>query len=579
MRRGYAILAVLALLISLVSGAAVHAEEGDDAAAFEALLDEQAFPESYRPALRKLHEQYPNWVFIAQHTGLTWDEVLEAESAVGISMVHSTCPLSWRSCEKGAYDPAAGTWYGLDGSSWLAASREAVAYHLDPRNFLDDTAIFQFENLAYSDICVIEGVRAILSGTFMEEMADTFMQAGREAGVSPYHLASRARQEQGATGNGLGTGTVSGYAGYYNLFNINAYATAGLSAVQNGARYAATTNEAYLLPWTSAALSVRGGAIILGKNYINREQNTLYLQKFDVTDGGNGYFRHQYMSNIQAPASEAATLASAYSDEVKAGAMEFCIPVYEDMPEQACEKPTSKGDNNNLLTALAVEGQTLTPTFSMYTTAYELMVDSDVSAVTVSATASSDEAIIAGTGTVELQAGNNEVAITVTAASGVTRTYTIAVYRVPSGSGEEPPAVLPELACIAYRVTDRIRGVSPDTATADFLAAFSVTNGSLALVTAAGLPAGGKVGTGCVLQVIANDALHAEYPVVIRGDVSGDGVINSLDLLTTQQHILQVYTMAAVAQEAADASGDSVINSLDLLTIQQHILGIFTIEQ
>ncbi|MBE6758376.1 MAG: hypothetical protein E7552_07535, partial [Ruminococcaceae bacterium] len=39
--------------------------------AFEAWLSAQEFPESYRPALRELHSQYPNWVFRAQHTGLS----------------------------------------------------------------------------------------------------------------------------------------------------------------------------------------------------------------------------------------------------------------------------------------------------------------------------------------------------------------------------------------------------------------------------------------------------------------------------------------------------------------------------
>ena len=35
--------------------------------AFEAYLDEQGFPESYKDGLRQLHAQYPNWVFKAMH--------------------------------------------------------------------------------------------------------------------------------------------------------------------------------------------------------------------------------------------------------------------------------------------------------------------------------------------------------------------------------------------------------------------------------------------------------------------------------------------------------------------------------
>ena len=383
---------------------------------FEAWLTEQNFPASYRPALRELHKQYPNWVFRAQHTGLTWQEVLDAESAVGVSLVPQSSIASWKSCEYKAYDPATGIWKGLDSEAWVAADRSIVAYCLDPRNALTATAIFQFENLAFSETCTVDGVKAILAGTFMAEgdWAEWFMAAGREAGVSPYHLASRARQEQGAVGNPLAHGTAGGgYNGYYNIFNINAYATDTLSPIQNGARYAATTNAAYFLPWTTPQLAIRGGAVILGSAYINREQNTLYLQKFDVTDGGNGLYRHQYMTNIFAPASEAVTLANAYSDEVKAGGMEFCIPVYEDMPETACEKPTSTGGNDNWLSALTISEGAFTPAFSTYCLQYELSVPATVSSIRINATAFSATAAVGGAGTVVLKSGMNTVEVKV----------------------------------------------------------------------------------------------------------------------------------------------------------------------
>ena len=163
-------------------------------------------------ALRELHEQYPNWVFRAQHIPLKWADVLKAQSAVGVSLVHSGSIDSWKSCEPGAFDPATGRWYGLDGASWVAADGSVVAHFLDPRNALNEQAIFQFENLAYSDTCTAEGVAAILAGLewVKEEYIDLFMAAGKETGVSPYHLASRARQEQGHDGNALGKGYAMG---------------------------------------------------------------------------------------------------------------------------------------------------------------------------------------------------------------------------------------------------------------------------------------------------------------------------------------------------------------------------------
>ena len=456
MRRIGAVLCVLGLLVALFGVGAGLSAAGEET--FAAEMRAEGFPESYLSGLTALHTAHPAWVFRAQKTGLVWEEVLAAESAVGVSMVPSNSIASWKSCDRGAYNPATGTWYGLDGASWVAASRGIVAYCLDPRNALTETGIFQFENLAYSDTCSVDGVAAILSGTFMEPYADLFMAAGEAAGVSPYHLASRARQEQGSRGNALGLGTASGYAGYYNFFNINAYATSTLSAIQNGARYAATKNDAYYLPWTSPERAIKGGAVILGNSYINRGQNTLYLQKFDVTDGGNGLYTHQYMTNILAPTSEAVSLCAAYSEELKAGAMEFCIPVYEEMPKELCKKPTSTGNNNNLLKSLTVAGQTLTPTFSMYTTEYELTVPTAVNSLTVSAAPSSSAATVSGTGTVPLKAGANLVTVAVTAPGGEVRAYNLSVYRIPGEGGD---VTAPPLTSTRYMVGAEITGVAP----------------------------------------------------------------------------------------------------------------------
>ncbi len=549
---------------------------------FEAWLTAQEFPESYRPALRELHKAYPNWVFRAQHTGLTWQEVLDAQSVVGVSLVPRGSIASWKSCEYGAYTPATGTWKGLDSDAWVAADRGIIAYCLDPRVALTATAIFQFENLAFSETCTLDGVKAILAGTFMADgdWAQWFMEAGRETGVSPYHLASRARQEQGVSGNPLAHGTAGApYNGYYNIFNVNAYATDTLSPIQNGARYAATTNAAYHLPWTTPLLAIRGGAVILGNSYINREQNTLYLQKFDVTDGGNGYYRHQYMTNIFAPSSEAVTLAGAYTDEVKAGAMEFCIPVYEDMPEKVCEKPTSTGSNDNWLSALTVTDRSFTPAFDTYRLQYEMSVPATVSSLRVNATAFSATATVGGTGTVVLKSGMNTVDVKVTAASGAVRTYTLSVYRTPSETGGDENA--PTLESEIYRIEDTVQGIAPGTTAEDFLKNFTLsdTQASLIVVNGEGIRVTGTVGTGCVLHVFKGETLYAVYPLLIRGDVNGDGAVSIVDLLQIQQHLLKVRVLSDHALHAADVSKDGVVTIVDLLKTQQHLLKVIVIEQ
>ena len=58
-------------------------EIGDDSA-YRAYLEEQGFPESYRPYLRALYAASGGkWTFVANKTGLDWKEALENESTLG----------------------------------------------------------------------------------------------------------------------------------------------------------------------------------------------------------------------------------------------------------------------------------------------------------------------------------------------------------------------------------------------------------------------------------------------------------------------------------------------------------------
>ena len=191
------------------------------------------------------------------------------------------------------------------------------------------------------------------------------MYAGEVSKVSPYHLATRIIQEQGADGRGNQiSGNVSGYEGYYNYYSQNAYASGGLSAVQNGLKYARQTDSSNMRPWNSRYRAVVGGAVNLGKWYINKGQDTIYYEKFDVVN-----YSHQYMTNVLAPKSEAKTSKKAYSETtLNNTAFKFIIPVYENMPDEVCAEPTGDGNPNNRLKSLSVEGYTFTPTFSLYTT-------------------------------------------------------------------------------------------------------------------------------------------------------------------------------------------------------------------
>lgn len=415
--------------------------QGSSDADFESYMTKQGFPESYKPYLRKLHEQHPKWIFTAQKLGVDWNTALKEECVVGRNLVHSSALASWKSMEKGAYDFNGGYWYGLDGS-WVAASKEIIMYYMDPRKFLNDTYIFMFENQSYDPSYQTEsGVKTILADTFMSgsytcpdtkkkyTYSQTFMDAAKKSGVSPYHLASRCRNEQGVNGAPQSLGTVKGYENYFNFFDIQAYATSTMTAAEMGCKYAKTTNPTYLLPWTNQYKSIVGGSIFLGTGYITKGQDTLYLQKFDMVDGGNGLYYRQYMTCVFGQANEAISLKNAYSQDILNSAMEFKIPVYNNMPDKLCPKPTSSGDNNNYLKSLSVSGTSISPKFDKFTASYTAKVNAEISSVTINANPLGKSAKVSGKGKVSLKTGENTVKVTCTAASGVKRTYTIKITR------------------------------------------------------------------------------------------------------------------------------------------------------
>lgn len=593
---------------------------------FEAKLSAEGFPESYKNGLRQLHAQYPNWVFKAKKTGLDWNTVIENEALLGRNLVSSGSISSWKSVESGAYNWDNSTWTGFDGSNWVAASEDIIRYYMDPRNFLDDTYVFQFLSHEYnSSTQTRDGLAKMVEGSFLSGTTDStgtgsstgstgasgpsgssgssggvskdgpgrsqgkdqdvnhgpgvsgssrnsgspagstgevsleaphasvtprnhnlvmtgigvgeapgsssqntgapsgssgsnapsssgspntggpgvssgsggsdsnvsvgqapesggqasgtgssqtsgpsgssssqnagpssgpsssgsssgtpssntgsgsklyvdiIMDAAAQSGVSPYVLAAMILQEQGTNGGSpLISGNYSGYPGYYNFFNVEAYQSGSMSAIQTGLRYASQSGS-YGRPWDTVEKSIIGGAQNYGDNYVKAGQNTFYLKKFNVQ--GSNLYKHQYMTNIQGAASEAERLSKAYSS-VKDSALEFQIPVYNNMLETACAAPVGDGSPNNKLSSLSAEGYSLTPSFGKDTESYNLIVNTSVSSIQVNAAAADSKASVSGAGSIPLNGSTTDIAITVTAENGSARTYTIHVVKQDGG--------------------------------------------------------------------------------------------------------------------------------------------------
>ena len=297
-----------------------------------------AFPDSYKEYLIKLKEQHPNWNFEAYYTGITWDELVSYETRLGKNRIIASADSTWINSA------------GSVASGYACASDAIIKYYMDPRNFLkNDVSIFQFLEMTYTSSAQnIDGVRSILSGTFMDtsvnidgigeiSYAEIIMKAAEESSMSPYSIAIKILQEVGSDGKSNSiTGTAPGYEGYYNFFNYGAYDSG--NAVTNGLIYARDHG------WNNQYVSIVNGAKLLADDYMSAGQNTAYFYKWDVvgesilkegssvTISSDVCFNHQYMTNVQDPTSQASKLYNTYlSNNILDANLNFIIPVYENM--------------------------------------------------------------------------------------------------------------------------------------------------------------------------------------------------------------------------------------------------------
>ena len=319
------------------------------------------FPDSYKPYLLELQKKYPNWKFIALYTDLDWKYVIDNENQFGKNLVPKSYSDAWKNTKPGEYNVE------VD-AGWVDASRRAVEYTMDPRNFLNQVRVFQFESLSYDESTNnINTIEKILYGTefynkivqyydsngsqitMTSKYSDLILEAGRTSRVSSYHLASRIKQEVGPfLSHSSISGTVPGFEGLYNFYNIGATSSSEpMGAIKNGLQYAKdgkgasqSTKDKYLIPWNTKQRAITGGGIFIGSSYINLGQDTVYLQKFHVTSNDGSLFWHQYMTNVLAPYSESKLIYNGYvnSDLLKDN-LSFIIPIYNNMPEIPVQSP------------------------------------------------------------------------------------------------------------------------------------------------------------------------------------------------------------------------------------------------
>lgn len=325
---------------------------------YDANDNSSVFPDSYKQYIQKLKQEHPNWQFKALYTNLDWTFSINQESYdtnYSISTVPDNLSNMYKKDSKNIYS---------DGN-FVIASKYAVAYYMDPRNFLNDNYIMQFLALDYSNsVDYTDAIGKILSSTKMSgDLYNKYKRNGEIVelengqtwvslinniaknvggnGINPVYLASKIRQE--TSGDIIDNGSINGssdaYPGVYNFLNINSKPSKGSTndSVTNGLIYAQKQG------WTTPELSIKAGAYNCWSDYIQYAQNTLYFQKFDVSNQYNNakeLFGFQFMTNLLDPSSQAKSMYASYRN---AGLLDanlvFYIPVYNNMPNDNATNP------------------------------------------------------------------------------------------------------------------------------------------------------------------------------------------------------------------------------------------------
>ena len=295
-------------------------------------LDTNKYP-GYKEQLDKLLELHPNWNFEFLYTGLNFSDAVAGEYEVrSANLVPTSYGGEWIS----------GT--TLYDTGWYGASEKAIARFMDPRNFLNEIDVFQFQDVNdyLYGVCTLEGIQEQVNNSFLKDYATDIDTACRNENVNPYYIIARLFQENGRNPKN-GTYKMNGGDGkyYYNPFNIGATGNS-TSEVYNNALARAKREG-----WDTMVKALQGGIYFCKKNWLENYQNTLYQNKFDIdSTNGTSLYSHQYMQNLFGAYNEAKSLRGMYNKTGKIDSeFTFIIPLYENMPKELSPEPSNNQES------------------------------------------------------------------------------------------------------------------------------------------------------------------------------------------------------------------------------------------
>lgn len=566
-------------------------------------LKSGGFPESYCPYLYHIHGKHPGWTFRADVIDETLDKIVYEESSNKRNVLQTTNKNYFLDQ---SLNPIEGDYYYINGP--------AVASFMDPRNSLFETRLFQFLDLQSTKAVGNDAAMLKVTGNngFLKNYINEFKEAANTYGVNPIHLIGRSLQEgaNNATYSsvaGLYTTTYGktssqGYSldGYYNFFNIGAYAGGYYTGtVQRGLAYAAGFladdncmsedengkgyyDEAkcgvllYSRPWNTPAKAINGGANFLNETYTKKGQDTIFYEKFNVSSyTTNTRYTHQYMTNAVAPASEAVTMFNAYNVGGLMGTnFNFIIPVYKNMPAEPAQAVNKS--SNNKLSSLKIN-DVLVAGFDRDVVEYRHNLTTNSVTFKVTATALDSKASISGVGDYTFNNGVAQVNVTVTAENGDKATYRVNVNQiVPIDTAIVKASDV--VSKMAVKIDGSyMYGINNGTVVSTIVNTAMKNGGTAKVVDKNGkAKTTGSMATGDKVTISGTkDSLT--YTVAVRGDVNGDGTISLSDFTLIQSHLLKKLSLNGEKFYAADINFDGKISLSDFTLVQSHLLKKLTL--
>lgn len=501
---------------------------------------EQKYP-GYIALVQAIVASHPNWTFKLYETGLTWEATINSEYQNHTDSIKNVVPSNysneWICSICGREEQDTGRWY--------CASRQAIEHVMDPRNSLNDANLFQYLQLSNDKSITKDQVAQMASKISYlnnQSIIDAIYEVANDPdyNINPFYIIGKILQEQGSGASALcsGQGYKGQYVGYYNLFNVGASGKGEEAVILNGLAYAKSQG------WDTPKKAIMGG-IGLVKRYINRGQDTLYYQKFNVTY--KPYYVNQYAQNLFDAQSIGSILKGYYKD---AGLLDssftFVIPLYTNMPSAPCKSPSISSSETGELAYINANGGLK---LKDEPNGSSIAIISEGTQVLINERATSK---IGGYywDKVSTPRGTGYMA---REASDGSKTYLVVI-----GSNKNDNITEPD----ENNIITSEPGTTANTIKKKYSDAVIVDkNGNE--ITGDTL-----VGTGAKVKI---DGVE-KYTIVKLGDCDGDGKINSMDMYNIIQHMLNKITIQNEFFKAIDTNHDKKIDSMDMYNIIQIIL-------